>query len=189
VYPVHGTIDVFIFPDQITRNSKAGYGHIWTGHHKQNSERISEIADFSLFGVSAPFWGAEIVPNHKQNYGGFFNMNVRNEIKAQIIRAGMTMGSIGACRCAGMRHCMAAKTGEVMPPATAPRISRPHRHTAVLPMDGSERRCQRLQETFRRTASCRRADHGKSSAEVTAVTAHPLGRAHGTLQPEWMKVL
>ena len=48
-----------------------------------------------------------------------------------------------------------------MPPATAPRISRPHRHTAVLPMDGSERRCQRLQETFRRTASCRRADHGK----------------------------
>ena len=46
VYPVHGTIDVFIFPDQITRNSKAGYGHIWTGHHKQNSERISEIADF-----------------------------------------------------------------------------------------------------------------------------------------------
>ena len=49
-----------------------------------------------------------------------------------------------------------------MPPATAPRIFRPHRHTAVLPMDGSERRCQRLQETFRRTASCRRADHGKS---------------------------
>ena len=48
-----------------------------------------------------------------------------------------------------------------MPPATAPRIFRPHRHTAVLPMDGSERRCQRLQETFRRTASCRRADHGK----------------------------
>ena len=94
MYPVHGTIDVFIFPDQITRNSKAGYGHIWTGHHKQNSERISEIADFSLFGVSAPFWGAEIVPNHKQNYEGFFNMNVRNEIKAQIIRAGMTMQEV-----------------------------------------------------------------------------------------------
>ena len=94
MYPVRGTIDVFIFPDQITRNSKAGYGHIWTGHHKQNSERISEIADFSLFGVSAPFWGAEIVPNHKQNYGGFFNMNVRNEIKAQIIRAGMTMQEV-----------------------------------------------------------------------------------------------
>ena len=103
-----------------------------------------------------------------------------------------------------------------MPPATAPRISRPHRHTAVLPMDGSERRCQRLQETFRRTASlwmavkdaanvCKKrsaeqlhadgltmgkvADILPWSAEVTAVTAHPLGRAHGTLQPEWMKVL
>ena len=120
-------------------------------------------------------------------------MNVRNEIKAQIIRAGMTMQEVvdllsdeygwsdsvsnlsaklqresirykevlELADVAGMRHCMAAKTGEVMPPATAPRISRPHRHTAVLPMDGSERRCQRLQETFRRTASCRRADHGK----------------------------
>ena len=94
MYPVYGTIGIFSVPEQITRNSKVGYGHIWTGHHKQNSERISEIADFSLFGVSAPFWGAEIVPNHKQNYGGFFNMNVRNEIKAQIIRAGMTMQEV-----------------------------------------------------------------------------------------------
>ena len=40
------------------------------------------------------FGGAEIVPNHKQNYEGFFNMNVRNEIKAQIIRAGMTMQEV-----------------------------------------------------------------------------------------------
>ncbi len=71
-------------------------------------------------------------------------MNVRNEIKAQIIRAGMTMQevvdllsdeygwsdsvstcpqnysgkasdtrSIGTCRCAGIRHRMAAKTGEM----------------------------------------------------------------------------
>jgi len=30
----------------------------------------------------------------KQNYGGVFNMNVRNEIKAQIIRAGMTMQEV-----------------------------------------------------------------------------------------------
>jgi hypothetical protein len=29
-----------------------------------------------------------------QKYGGFFNMNVRNEIKAQIIRAGMTMQEV-----------------------------------------------------------------------------------------------
>ena len=57
-----------------------------------------------------------------------------------------------------------------MPPATAPRISRPHRHTAVLPMDGSERRCQRLQETFRRTASCRRADQGKSCRHFALVS-------------------
>lgn len=27
-------------------SNKVGYGHIWAGHHKQNSERISEIADF-----------------------------------------------------------------------------------------------------------------------------------------------
>ena len=72
MYPVHGTIDVFIFPDQITRNSKAGYGHIWTGHHKRNSERISEIADFSLFGASTPPWSAEVAPTHELNYGGFY---------------------------------------------------------------------------------------------------------------------
>ena len=60
-----------------------------------------------------------------------------------------------------------------MPPATAPRISRPHRRTAVLPMDGSERygfRCHRLQEMFRRTASCRRADHGKSCRHFALVS-------------------
>ena len=51
-----------------------------------------------------------------------------------------------------------------MPRYQSPRISRPHRHTAVLPMDGSEIydfRCRRLQEMFRRTASYRRADHEK----------------------------
>ena len=40
----------------------------------------------------------------------------------------------------------------------------------MLPMDGSERRCQRLQETFRRTASCRRADHGKSCRHFALVS-------------------
>ena len=90
--------------------------------------------DFSLFGVSAPFWGAEIVPNHKQNYGGFFNMNVRNEIKAQIIRAGMTMQEV------------------------VDLLSDEYGWSDSV---SNERRCQRLQETFRRTASCRRADHGK----------------------------
>ena len=52
MYPVHGTMGVFAVTDQTTRNSKVGYGHIWTGHHKRNSERISEIADFLLFGTS-----------------------------------------------------------------------------------------------------------------------------------------
>ena len=67
-------------------------------------------------------------------------MNVRNEIKAQIIRAGMTMQEVVdllsdeygwsdsvsnlsaklqresiRCRCAWLRHRMAEKTGEVMP--------------------------------------------------------------------------
>lgn len=32
---------------------KVGYGQIWTGHHRRNSERISEIAVFSRFGISA----------------------------------------------------------------------------------------------------------------------------------------
>ena len=63
-----------------------------------------------------------------------------------------------------------SKDGRSDAPATLPRISRPHRHTAVLPMDGSERRCQRLQETFRRTASCRRADHGKSCRHFALVS-------------------
>ena len=62
------------------------------------------------------------------------------------------------------------KDGRSDTPATALRISRPHRRTAVLPMDGSERRCQRLQETFRRTASCRRADHGKSCRHFALVS-------------------
>ena len=60
-----------------------------------------------------------------------------------------------------------------MPRQQPPRISRPHRHTAVLPMDGSERygfRCRRLQEMFRRTASCRRADHGKRRRHFALVS-------------------
>ena len=65
MHPVHGTMGVFAVPDQTTRNSKVGYGQIWIGHHKRNSERISEIADFSLFGASAPLRGVAIASNHK----------------------------------------------------------------------------------------------------------------------------
>ena len=75
-------------------NSKVGYMPIWTEYRTRKNKLILEKADFSLFGVFAPLWSAEIAPIHKQNYGGFFNMNVRNEIKAQIIRAGLTMQEV-----------------------------------------------------------------------------------------------
>ena len=65
--PVHGIIDVFTVPDRTTRNSKVGYGHIWTGHHKRNSERISEIADFSLIGEVGMPYDVLFSPYHKQN--------------------------------------------------------------------------------------------------------------------------
>jgi hypothetical protein len=58
---------VFAVPDQTTQNSKVGYGHIWTGHHKRNSERISGIADFSLIGEVGMPWGVPFSPYHKQN--------------------------------------------------------------------------------------------------------------------------
>ncbi len=151
-------------------------------------------------------------------------MNIRNEIKAQIIHAGMTMQEVvdllsdeygwsdsvsnlsaklqrkvyDTRKYWSLPLCLVTtsygrKDGRSDTPATALRISRPHRRTAVLPMDSSERygfRCHRLQEMFRRTASCRRADKVKGadilpwSAEVTAVTAFPSEsprRAHGTL--------
>lgn len=43
------------------------YGHIWTGHHKRNSERISEIADFSLIGEVGMPYDVLFSPYHKQN--------------------------------------------------------------------------------------------------------------------------
>ena len=94
VYPVHGTMGIFAVPEQTTWNSKVGYMPIWTEYRTRKNKLILEKADFSLFGVFAPLWSAEIAPNHKQNYVGFFNMNVRNEIKAQIIRAGLTMQEV-----------------------------------------------------------------------------------------------
>ena len=69
------------------------------------------------------------------------------------------------------------------------------------PWTGSERygfRCHRLQEMFRRTASCRRADQGKRRRHFALVSRGHRSdrippresprRAHGTLQPVWMKV-
>ncbi len=93
-------------------------------------------------------------------------MNIRNEIKAQIIRAGMTMqevvdllsdeygwsDSVSTCpqnysgkvydtrKYWSLPLCLVTtsygrKGGRSDTPATALRISRPHRRTAVLPMD------------------------------------------------------
>ena len=103
-------------------------------------------------------------------------MNVRNEIKAQIIRAGMTMQEVVdllsdeygwsdsisnlSAKYWSLPMCWdttsyGSKDGRNDAPAAAPRFSRPHRRTAVLPMDGSERygfRCHRLQEEVRRNS-------------------------------------
>ena len=83
-------------------------------------------------------------------------MNIRNEIKAQIIRAGMTMqevvdllsdeygwsdsvSNLSAKLRRGQQDVVTTsygrKDGRSDTPATALRISRPHRRTAVLPMD------------------------------------------------------
>lgn len=93
-------------------------------------------------------------------------MNIRNEIKAQIIRAGMTMQEVVdllsdeygwsdsvsnlSANYSGKVYdtrkywslplCLVTtsygrKDGRSDTPATALRISRPHRRTAVLPMD------------------------------------------------------
>ena len=111
-------------------------------------------------------------------------MNVRNEIKAQIIRAGMTMQEVvdllsdeygwsdsvsnlsaklqrESIRYWSLPLCLATtsygrKDGRSDASATAPRISRLHRRTAVLPMDGSERYgfcCHRMQEVVRQNGS------------------------------------
>lgn len=114
-------------------------------------------------------------------------MNVRNEIKAQIIRAGMTMQEVVdllsdeygwsdsvsnlsanySGKASDIRKywslplCLATtsygrKDGRSDASATAPRISRLHRRTAVLPMDGSERYsfcCHRMQEVVRQNGS------------------------------------
>ena len=109
-------------------------------------------------------------------------MNVRNEIKAQIIRAGMTMqevvdllsdeygwsDSVSNLSAKLQRESIrykAAKTGEVMP----------RQHPLVVPVPlGTPQCCLWMavkdtlfaaavcKEKFTGTASCRRADHGKS---------------------------
>ena len=81
------------------------------------------------------------------------------------------------------------KEGRSDLPATAPRISRPHRHTAVLPMDRQGKIRFSLPPSARGSSieqlladeltKGKGADILPWSAEVTAVTACPLGRALG----------
>ena len=75
-----------------------------------------------------------------------------------------------------------------MPPATAPRIFRPHRHTAVLPMDGSERRCQRLDGLTMGKGADIFAVVSRGHRSDRIPPRESPRRAHGTLQPVWMKV-
>ena len=82
-------------------------------------------------------------------------------------------GSIGACRCAWLRHRMAEKTGEVIPRQQPSASPVPIGAPQCCPWTGSERygfRCHRLQEMFRRTASCRRADQGKRRRHFALVS-------------------
>ena len=94
MHPVYETMGVFTVSDKIPRNSKVGYMPVWTEYRTHKMKAILEKADFSLFGASAPLWGVAFAPNCKSKIWGIYNMNVRNEIKAQIIRAGMTMQEV-----------------------------------------------------------------------------------------------
>ena len=84
-----------------------------------------------------------------------------------------------------------------MPAVPTLRVSRPHSNAKGLLWTGSENvglvAAAGWPVSHRRTAI--RAGYGKAAqtdfpypAADTAVDAIPLGRAHGTLQPEWMKV-
>ena len=153
-------------------------------------------------------------------------MNIRNEIKAQIIRAGMTMQEVvdllsdeygwsdsvsnlsaklqresirykevlELAAVLWLRHRMAEKTGEVIPRQQPSASPVPIGAPQCCPWTGSERygfRCHRLQEMFRRTASCRRADQGKRRRHFALVSRGHRSdrippresprRAHGTL--------
>ena len=74
-------------------------------------------------------------------------------------------GSIGACRCAGIRHRMAAKTGEVMPqqqPLASPVPIGAPQCCLWMAVKDTVFAATVYKRKFAGTASCRRADHGKS---------------------------
>jgi len=79
---------------EVTRNRKAGYVRIWAGHRLGNSEQILRAGDFSSNSEAGTPHSVPTSPYYKLKNGGFEYMNVRNEIKAQIVRAGFTMQDV-----------------------------------------------------------------------------------------------
>ena len=91
---VHGIMGKFTVSSQITRNRKVGRCDLWTGHHTGNSERIWLQGDFSRHSEAVMPEGIPASLFYQVNLGGFLIMTVRNEIKAQIVRAGYTMQEV-----------------------------------------------------------------------------------------------
>ena len=119
-------------------------------------------------------------------------MNIRNEIKAQIIRAGMTMQEV--VDLLSDEYGWSDSVSNLSAKLQRESIRYPIGAPQCCPWTGSERygfRCHRLQEMFRRTASCRRADQGKRRRHFALVSRGHRSdrippresprRAHGTL--------
>jgi len=91
VNTVHHYVAITIIPYIIPRNSKNGQARLRIGHQDGTLERITASAHFPFFGEESTPLSASASPKHKQILWRFFIMNIRNEIKAQIVRAGYTM--------------------------------------------------------------------------------------------------
>ena len=82
------------FSNQVTRNGKVGRCHLWTGHHTDSSEQQYTQQNISRISEADTPRSVQASLFYERNLGGFLNMSVRNEIKAQIIRAGYTMQEV-----------------------------------------------------------------------------------------------
>jgi len=78
------------FLGSVTRFRKVGYAHLRAGHHAVKFERIYDQSNISLHSEVGLPKSAQAslfsLPKVRRKY-----MNIRNEIKAQIVRAGFTM--------------------------------------------------------------------------------------------------
>lgn len=91
---IDGTMGNFTVSNQVTRNGKVGRCHLWTGHHSSVFERISLQQNISRYSEADTPRSVQASLFYERNLGGFLNMSVRNEIKAQIIRTGYTMQEV-----------------------------------------------------------------------------------------------